>query len=35
VENAINKRRFYSLASESTEEELTDENGNSAPESTG
>jgi len=35
VENAIKKRKFCSLASENSEEALTDENGNSAPESTG
>ncbi|KAG2660476.1 hypothetical protein PVAP13_1KG438800 [Panicum virgatum] len=35
VENAIKKRKFCPLASENSEEALTDENGNSAPESTG
>ena len=35
VENAVKKRKFCSLALENSEEAVTDENGNSAPESTG
>ncbi|PUZ77012.1 hypothetical protein GQ55_1G336700 [Panicum hallii var. hallii] len=35
VENAVKKRKFCSLASENSEEAATDENSNSAPESTG
>ncbi|PAN07538.1 hypothetical protein PAHAL_1G343800 [Panicum hallii] len=35
VENAVKKRKFCSLASENSEEAVTDENSNSAPESTG